>query len=174
MCSACAEHARHGRRRQRDLAAVLLVIAVALLTACGDDTSPEARVRARVSTCVDTVESRDLTALRDCLAVDYRDTHHADRRAAVQSVLAYRLRHRVVYLFTHFGPIEASGDASTARSTVYVAMTGVPVESLQALISLQADLYRFDLDWRVEDDDYRITRAEWQRVDDPRRIITGE
>jgi hypothetical protein len=47
---------------------------------------------------------------------------------------------------------------------VLVAMTGVPVESLETLVSLKADLYRFDLQL-LNDDDWQIRRAAWQRTD---------
>ena len=48
---------------------------------------------------------------------------------------------------------------------VYVAMTGVPVESIDALISLKADLYRFELGLLEEGGEWRVIRSRWKRVD---------
>ena len=78
-------------------------------------------------------------------------------------------RHRDIHLFTVTKTIELTPQQDSATAVVFVAMTGVPVESMDALISLKADLYRFELGLAQEDGEWRILSSRWERVD-PRTI----
>jgi len=74
-------------------------------------------------------------------------------------------RHRGVHLFTVIKTIDLMAQQDSADAVVYVAMTGVPVESMQALVSLKADLYRFDLELVEENGQWLVLSARWERVD---------
>ncbi|MCB1723905.1 MAG: hypothetical protein KDJ39_09455 [Gammaproteobacteria bacterium] len=119
------------------------------------------------------MESGDLDALRDVLAAGYRDIHHPDRRAALPTLFTHRMRHRSVYLFTRIVEINTGPDGVQAHCVVYVAMTGVRVDNVEALLRLHADVYRYSLAWR-SDGRWRVTEAHWERVDEPRRALIGD
>ena len=141
-----------------------------LLAGCGQEQqTPEQQIRQRIDALVEAVEARESLALNDFLHPDYADSRHPDRRTALRTLLGYLLRHRGIHLFTLVRSIDYVEDAQAAHVTVLVAMTGVPVESLETLVSLKADLYRFDVQL-LNDDDWQVRSAEWQRAD-PRSLI---
>ncbi len=51
-----------------------------------------------------------------------------------------------------------------AEVVAYVAMGGVPMDSVETAVSVKADLYRFDVQLVQGEDDWLITRARWQRA----------
>ena len=74
-------------------------------------------------------------------------------------------RHRGIHLFTLIKAVDLSVRQDSASAVVFVAMTGIPVESMEALISLKADLYRFHIGLVEEGDDWLILNSRWERVD---------
>jgi hypothetical protein len=49
-----------------------------------------------------------------------------------------------------------------ARLELIAALAGTTIPDVEALARIDADLYRFELELRLEaDDDWRVTRAEW-------------
>ena len=155
MSWACAD-----RRRLLWLPALVLV-----LTACGTDDTPEARLRAAVDGFVDAIEAAAPRAAGDILHSTYRDARHPDKRSAVATLFWYTRRHSAVHLFTLIREIDLDPGAGTARSRIFVAMAGVPIESIETLVSLNADLYRFDVDWQLEEGAWRVVSSRWERVD---------
>ena len=113
----------------------------------------------------DAVERGDRTGVGDLLHPDYSDDRHPDKRAALASVFWYSRQHRNIHRFKLVRDIEVGPDATRATTVVMVAMAGVPIESIEALISLQVDLYRFDVDWRLDDGDWKVLSSRWQRAD---------
>ncbi|MGD1983753.1 MAG: hypothetical protein PVF93_07580 [Chromatiaceae bacterium] len=138
---------------------------VAMLTACGTDDSPEAQLRAAVDAFVDAVEAAAPRAAGDILHSAYRDARHPDKRSAVATLFWYTRQHSAVHLFTAIRAIELDPSAGSARSRILVAMAGVPIESIETLVSLNADLYRFDVDWQLEEGAWRVISSRWQRAD---------
>lgn len=136
-----------------------------LLAACSDNVTPETAVRARLDALVQSVEQNEFSALRDFFADAYRDMRHPDRRAAIQTIIAYRMRHRAVHLFSRIASITVVPDTGHAQSRLYLAMTGVPLQSFDALVQLRADLYQFDVDWIDDGGEWRVVGATWQQVD---------
>ena len=138
---------------------------IALLSGCGQESStPEQQIRERIDALVEAIEARDKLAVAGFVHAAYADARHRDKRSALGSLLGYMLRHRSIHLFTLVRSIEFIDGDQPARATVFVAMTGVPVNSLETLISLKADLYRFDLQW-LNDDNWQIRSAAWQRAE---------
>ena len=140
---------------------------VALLAGCsGEPASPEQRIHERIGALVQAVEAGSVGQAAESLHPQYRDERHADNTAAMRSLRAYLARHRGIHLFTLVRELAPASDGSAAKAVVYVAMTGVPVDSLQTLISLKADLYRFDIELLpMEDGEWRIAQARWRRAD---------
>ena len=142
-------------------AAVLLALA-----ACSSEQDPvEERVRALIGRIEQSIENRSVREAVDYLHADYSDPRHIDRRAAGASLFGLVQRHRTIHLFTLIRTVTPAADQESAQAVVYVAMTGVPVESIDALISLKADLYRFDLGLVEEEGEWRVIRSRWERVD---------
>lgn len=152
MCSASAK--------------VIYVIGLALLLAgCGADTSPEDRLKAAIAIFVEALENGEPREAGKVLHPAYQDARHPDRRGAVASLFWYTRQHRDIHLFTLVRDIDIDATSESARSGVLVAMAGVPIESVETLVSINADLYRFDVDWRHDEGEWRAVSAQWHRAD---------
>jgi len=136
-----------------------------LLWACGEQTPPEQQIRALIGDLEQAVEAGEKLGLDAFFHARYSDPWHKSRRAATATLIRLMLRHRGVHLFTVIRSVELDAAQDAASAVVYAAMTGVPVESVDALISLKADLYRFDIELVDEDGTWQITASRWQRVD---------
>jgi hypothetical protein len=146
----------HARRRL--LAAGL----AALFAACSaEPDTPEARVRAVLAALEAGARERDAAAMKEHVSEGYGDPAGHDKRALAGIVTFHFLQNRSVHLLTRIADvaIEPGGDA---RATAFVAMAGVPIDGPEALVSLSASLYRFDLVLRDEDGDWRVVSAQWR------------
>lgn len=136
------------------------------LSGCSNDPEdPEVQIRERLGEFVTAIEQREIEALRDWIAADYRDKRHVNRRDVMASVFLYTRRHRSIHLFTHVQSINVDPDGRRADLLVDLAMTGRAVQSAEELADLRADLYRFDVTfrWDTEADDWLVETARWQR-----------
>lgn len=157
MCSVCV------RRVQFLLAACGLAL---LLAACGGNgPTPEDRVRVTVDRIVEAIEAGEPRQVGGLLHRDYSDDQHPDRRSAVASLFWYTRQHRDIHLFTLIRDLRVDAEAGEAQGVVLVAMAGVPLKSIQSVVSVNADLYRFDVDWRLDDGEWRVISGRWQRAD---------
>lgn len=136
------------------------------LTACGgDQVSAEDRVRALIGLMEESVETGSIRQAADLLDTRYTDPLHGNKAAAMRTLFGITRRHRGIHLFTLIREVELTPTQEAANAIVYVAMTGVPVESMQALISLKADLYRFELGLVEKDGEWLILSSRWERAD---------
>ncbi len=140
------------------------MLAVGLI-ACGDESTPEEQVRATIDGMAEAVEARSVQRSADYLHDDYSDQWHPNRRAAVQSLFGYLRGHSDIHLFTLVRSIDVSEPGDSATAIVFVATAGVPVESLDALVSIKADLYRFDIEVVPADEHWQVAKARWARAD---------
>jgi hypothetical protein len=132
------------------------------LSACGGpEDTPEQRIRQLIDGMELAVESGSVKSAAEWLHNDYADRWHPDRRAAVRSLFGYLRRHDDIHLLTVIRSITVTPAQDTANAVVYLAMSGTPVESPETLISVKADLYRFDLELAVVDGDWRVLSAHW-------------
>jgi hypothetical protein len=141
------------------------ILAVLLLVACGDaPEDPESRLRAAIAAAQEAVEQRDLKGAAALISPDYRDSRGQDSRAASRLLLGYLQRHRSINLFSRIMELSLSNDARSARVRLYVAMTGAPIQSVDALATLRADLHHFDLQFTDSDAGWQLVAADWRRA----------
>ena len=141
-------------------------VAFLLASGCGDgETSPESALRQAIDRVVQAAEEGSVSEAAAVLHPGYRDNRHPDKRSAKASLLWYLRRHRSIHVFTMTRDVRVDASATSASTETLVAMAGVPMESLQSVISVNADLYRFDVEWRLEDGQWLAIQSNWQRVD---------
>lgn len=144
---------------------VALVILMLALAACGEpEDTPEEQVRQLIDAMEQAVEVGSVKGAAGLLHSDYRDRWHPDRRAAARSLFGYMRRHDNIHLFTLIKSITVKPSQDAADAVVYVAMSGMPVESVETLVSVKADLYRFDVSLATLDGDWRVRTASWERA----------
>lgn len=142
----------------------LFVVCCLLLVGCADDgLSPEAQLREAIETIASAIEAGEAKPVGESIADDYRDNRHPDKRSAIATLFWYLRQHRNIHLFTLIRSLQLDDSGQTARSVVMVAMAGVPIVSRDSLVSLNADLYRFEVTWRYEAEQWRVTGSQWQR-----------
>lgn len=144
------------------------MVIVLALAACSRQSSPEAEIRALVAQAQTAAEERDVRALRALIADDYADDRGLDRKAVENLIRLQVLRHQSVHLFVRIRGIEFP-ESDRALVSVAAAMAGRPVANAGELVGLNADLYRFDLEWvRRGGGEWQVRRADWEpaRLDD--------
>ncbi len=149
-------------RRYRVALATVLLVATG---GCGEQTSPEQQVRELVSALATAVEAGSIRDAAELIDTDYQDRHHRSKREAVATLFAYLRRHRQIHLFTLVRELELSDGQTAATAVVYVAMGGTPLTSVESVVSLKADLYRFDVRMTLRDQGWRVLSSQWRRAD---------
>lgn len=135
-----------------------------LMLSCGDQPLPaEQQIRGLNDAAKTAATARDVSALKDMLAEDYRDQRGNDRQSAVRLVQLYLLRNTSVHLFSVTRSLQLI-DEDHAVAEIFVAMAGKPVDSAEQLLDLRADLVRFDVSYVRIDGDWKVSAVEWRRA----------
>ena len=142
------------------------LLLLAVLAGCGgEQSSPEHQIRELIAAMEQAVEAGSIRDAAEFIDPDYRDARHAGKREAVATLFAYLRRHRQIHLFTLIRELTLTTDHAGASVIVYVAMSGTPIESMESVISVKADLYRFDVHLAIRDEAWRIISSQWRRAD---------
>ena len=137
-----------------------------LISACTSSTeSPEDQIRALIKKGEKAAEEKDLGTLKGLVSDTYKD-EQGNKKPEIMKILAYHLlRNTSVHLLTRVRAITFP-DPKRATATVFVAMAGGKLGSIDDLLRLRADLYRVDFtaadEGRAE---WKVTSAEWRQAD---------
>lgn len=138
-----------------------------LLSACtsAPKESPEDQIRALIAKGEKAAEEKDLGTLKDLLSDTYKD-EDGNRKSEIMKILAFHLmQNKSVHLLTRIRVIEFP-DPKNAKATVFVAMAGGELGSIDDLLRYRADLYRVDFtatdEGRAE---WKVTSAKWRPAD---------
>jgi len=149
----------------KNLVILLTLSWLFFISACNKEaSSPEQQIQNLVSTMETSVEQRSLDSVKKLIDSDYQDEWNGNRRAALRALMFYFQGHQSIHLLTRISDIQLSDDEKSATATVYVGMSGNRAEQSEALIDLNADLYRFDIELIADDYDWLISSAKWQRA----------
>jgi hypothetical protein len=141
---------------------ILLLLSVLLLQACsGDSDSPEVQIQRFIDSAVQAGEARSADRIGDLLHRDFIDQQGNNGKQIGRLLRAYFFRHQNIHLFTRIDDIEILAD-NQASVSLHVAMAGTVISDITALASLQARVYRFELQMVREDDDWLLRHASWE------------
>ena len=144
-------------------ATVALALGAALAVAgCGDQQTPDARVRAVIAAGEAAAEARDLSGILEHVAPAFRDAQGGGREELKQYLRGYLVTHPSVHLLTRIDSVEFPyRDLARVKLTLGTLGTG----SIEAAgFDLAADVHDVVLELQFEDDAWRVVRATW----DPR------
>jgi hypothetical protein len=142
----------------------LLGIALAASGACTPASSPEQQVRAVVAAGEAAAERRDHRALMALVSTDFEDAYGGGDRELSRMLRAYLVAHPSVHLVTRVESVEFPyTDLAQLRLTVGTLGREAGVNAEQTF-NLAADLHSIELELRLEDDDWKVTRAEWNSL----------
>jgi len=140
---------------------IVLLGASLLFAACGSGDSPEDQVRAFIKRGEVAAEARDLGAMKNLIADSYSDGHRRTKRDIIAVTARYFLTNKNIHIFTRIGELDLPAPGR-AKIILYAAMAGQNISDLDALLNMQADLYRFDLQLEKKDREWQLVSADWQ------------
>lgn len=135
---------------------------IVAMAGCGAPESPEARVRAVVAAGERAAEARDLGGVMELVAADYRDAEGSDRNDLERLLRGYLVTHQSVHLLTRVEQVEFPY-RDYARVTLTVGTLGRETAGATAF-DVAADVHDVVLELKLEDDAWRVVRAEWRSV----------
>jgi len=136
-----------------------VLVLLALLAGCADDSSPEQQVRAVIDSLEVAAEARDVGDLMEHVSDNYRDARGQDRQEAALFARGYFVTNQSVHLLTRIESLEFPAP-DEARVKVQVGMAGSGGAAGEA--GLSADLQNFDLVLVREDGEWKVSYADWR------------
>ena len=146
----------------RGLVGLLLIATIVAGSGCGAD--PEQLVRDRIEEARLAAEAGDLKALGAMLAEEFVDDRGNDR-AAVLALVGYYIRvDGGLHIWTRIDGIKIA-ESGEAQVRLLVALAAGPIEKLEDLTRLRAEVHRFTLTLvEAGGGDWQLTHATWARA----------
>jgi hypothetical protein len=147
---------------RRRLLAAAASAALAFSACSSEPESPEAAVRATLAAIEAAAGERDVDGVRSRISDAYADSRGNDKAEVVQVAAFHLLRNQAVYTFSRIRSVDTSQPGS-AQVDLVVALAGSPIDDGEALLTVNADLYRFEVALREEEPGtWRVTASKWQ------------
>ena len=142
--------------------AVLGILCITFfLQACsGSAISREDEIKQYIETGVKAAENRSSSDLAELIDESYLDQKGLNKKELTKLVRLYFFRHKNIYLFTKLDGIDFLSE-NEAIVTLRVAMAGSVISDVNALTSLRAKIYQFELQL-VKDEEWLLHHAKWQ------------
>ncbi len=140
---------------------LFVMLALTLLSACGDDDSPEQRVRELIAEVELAAEARDTGEVTQWLSPAYRDAHGNSTQDVKRLLRGYFIANQSISLLTRVEELTFPNPRE-ARATVLVGMVSREADAASAW-ELAADLNEFEIALAEEDGEWRVTWARWRR-----------
>jgi len=142
----------------RRVSAMAAIGAALTCAACSEPETPESRVRAALAEFERAAEEGDVGAFDDFVSASYQDAYGNDKQRLADFVRLHVLsypRGREVILRVRDVQLTSP---STASVMAHAGFAGAGESTLHA------DAYALDLDFALEDDEWRVTWAQWRPV----------
>ena len=134
-----------------------------LLNACSDDElTPEDEIKQFIESGIEAAENRSSDDLAELVDEKYRDGRGLDKKQLSNLARLYFFKHKSIYLFSKINTIEFPTE-NNAQVTLHVAMAGSVISDVNALTSLRAEIFKFDLEL-IKQDEWLLQSAQWQRA----------
>jgi hypothetical protein len=138
----------------------LLISTALLMQACSEGRlSPEDQIRQFIEAGVQAGENRSVDNLSELIHLDYLDQKGFNRTQLGKLLRVYFFRHKNIHLFTRIDEIELLTE-NEASVRLHVAMAGTVISDVNALSSLSARVYRFELQI-VKQEEWLLRYASW-------------
>ena len=138
--------------------------ALLVLSACSDPESPDTQVRRVIDALEQAAEARDVGGLMQHVSESYRDADGRDAKELSRYVRGYFIANQSIHLLTRVNSLEFPTD-DEARAHVTVAMVGREAAEANAW-NLAFETRDFDVTFRREGDDWKVTYARVSRFGD--------
>lgn len=133
------------------------IVGAALAQGCAAS-DPEVEIRALLAAIEEAAEARDVGFFAETLGDGYRDANGNDRDEVLRMLRGYFIANQRVEVLSRVDEITLEG-ADAARAVVRAALVGQRPGG--ALLGVDSDLYRFELELVNEGGDWKIIGAKW-------------
>jgi hypothetical protein len=133
---------------------------VLLAAACGPRGTPDAQVRAVIARGEAAAEARDLSALVDLVSPTFQDGRGGNRDELKQYLRGYFVTHQSIRLLIRVDSVEFPYK-DMAKVSLTLGTVGRETADASAF-DLAADVHDVELEFQLEDGEWRVTRAGWQ------------
>lgn len=130
------------------------------IAACAERSTPEQQVRAVIESAERAAESRDLSGILENVSSAFQDGQGGGRDELERYLRAYLLTHSSVHVATRIEEIDFPY-RDFARVRLTVGSLGRDANGSSPL-DISTDTKKVVLELQLEDDQWRVVRAEWQ------------
>ena len=135
------------------------LVGAALAQGCAAS-DPEVQIRALLASTEAAAEARDTGFFADTLGDGYRDASGNDRDGVLRMLRGYFIANQRVEVLSRVDEVTLEGE-DAARAVVHAALVGQHPGG--ALLGIDSDLYRFELELVNEGGEWKIIGAKWSR-----------
>ncbi len=119
-------------------------------------------MRAAVAEFQRAANQKDRSPALNLISRDYRDPVGRIYPDIKGLIALHFLRGDSLFIYSRVRELELQ-EPALVTATVIAAMASTPIESIEALRRLRADIYRFEVEFREEDDGaWRVSSAMWR------------
>ena len=137
------------------------VLVAALASGCAPS-DPEAEIRALLAAAEQAAEERDVSFFGGLLGEGYRDTRGNDRDEVLRQLRGYFIANQRVEIVSRIDEITLEGE-DAARAVVHAGMVGQR-SGATLIAGVQANLYRFELEFVNDGAEWQIIGADFRRA----------
>ena len=138
----------------------LLAVLVTFVAGCGEPQTPDALVRAVIAQGEQAAEARDLSGIMDLVAPAFEDGQGGGRDELKQYLRGYLVAHQAIHLLTKVESVEFPY-RDMAKVSLTLGTLGRDTAAATAF-DLAADVYDVELELKLDDGEWRVTRASWR------------
>ncbi len=143
----------------RSIGGLILLFIVAACS--GPVSDPEQQVRDLIAHAKIAAEQRQTDELKELVAEQYRDRRGWGPLQIAALIHTVLMQHRHINLFTVIQNVDVL-EPSQVRAEVLVAMAGRRINSAAELSGLRTKLWHFEIWFKLDDDEWRVVRADWR------------
>jgi hypothetical protein len=133
------------------------------LIGCGNEVTPEDQIRERIRQGELAAEEGRGMEVAGIVSDDYLDDHSRDPKEIRRMIIGYIMRHKQIHLLARVQNV-AMASETEGTATVLMGMLGQQGNDQLPLPQIRADLYRFQLTFRNEGDEWNLIDAKWRRA----------
>jgi hypothetical protein len=142
----------------------LLLLMLSLVQGCSEESlSPEEQIKQTIEQAVEAAENRSAADLGELIDEKYLDQRGLHKKKLTDLIRLMFFKHKNIFLFTRIESIDFPS-ANVANATVQVAMAGSIISDVNALASLRAKMYTFELVLIKTDEQWLLQQASWKRA----------
>ncbi len=143
---------------------VILILTVFLLPACHRDTDQD-KIKKVIKKVQNAAEEKSILSFLSHVSQAYRDTQGNTYGDIKNLVLVYFYQYPKVSVFIDDPDITLEGASGTAKFQAVLTGRGAG-GAVPAVLPESIGIYNFDVQFAVEEGDWKIVSAKWERLSD--------